>query len=49
MEEEHVCEGCDKKLPDVTWVANPYDEDVNNTINMQWLCNTCYDNYCDDI
>ena len=31
------------------YVANPYDEDVNNTINMQWLCDSCYEKYKRDI
>ncbi len=43
------CENCGKMKGDVSYVANPYDADVNNETVMQWLCGTCYQEYADDI
>ncbi len=43
------CRRCGKMKPDVTYVANPYDQDIHNEIVMEWLCNDCYQEYCDDI
>lgn len=44
------CERCHKVKPDVVFVANPYDADINNDPTvMEWLCNECYGEYCADI
>ena len=43
------CEVCQAMLPDVTYRVDPYDEDVNNTIVMRWLCDDCRQQRADDI
>jgi len=35
------CENCRFVKPDVHLVPEPYLQDVDNTIEMVWLCGTC--------
>lgn len=43
------CERCHKMEPDVAYVCNPYDADINDKIVMEWLCKACEDKYAADI
>jgi hypothetical protein len=42
------CNRC-QRLTLVKYIANPYEEDVNNRTMMQWLCHDCYNESADDI
>lgn len=44
-----ICDRCHEDKDDVEYIANPYDEDVNNEIVMEYLCGNCYQEYCYDI
>ncbi len=46
--ELHTCEVCGEEKK-CRYIADPFDEDVNNATVMRWLCDECYDNLCDDI
>lgn len=41
------CSRCGAKHAD--YVANPFDEEINGIINMEWLCRDCYNDICGDI
>lgn len=41
------CQYCYNK--GASYVANPFDEDVNDIINMEWICDECYNNIAGDI
>jgi hypothetical protein len=43
------CESCRTSKEDVKYVIDPYDQDVNNEVRWCWLCDSCYQNHCDDI
>lgn len=32
-----------------SYIANPFDEEMNGICRMQWLCTDCYNNACGDI
>lgn len=44
---DYHCDICGAEGAD--YVVNPYDEEVNGTINYQWLCPKCYQDCVDDI
>lgn len=41
------CECCGSELAD--YVPDPYDYDINNTVNYRWLCSHCYESIAGDI
>lgn len=41
------CSRCGCEHADL--VANPFDEEINGIINMEWLCRDCYNDICGDI
>ena len=44
---ENTCQHCGNT--DADWIANPYDEDIGGVINMELICDLCYNNLCGDI
>lgn len=44
-----TCEICGKLGNDVDYVVNPYDQEIYNEENWQWLCDDCYCSCRDDI
>ena len=43
-----VCERCGT-TKNVSYVVDPYDEEIHNITRWCWLCDSCYQEYCDDI
>lgn len=41
-----ICERCGELG---TYDYNPYDEEINDELNIVCLCEKCYQNLCDDI
>lgn len=35
-----TCESCEEKLG--VWTENPFDADVRNVTNMEFLCKECF-------
>lgn len=46
--EKNICERCGT-TKNVSYVVDPYDEEIHNTTRWCWLCDSCYQEYCDDI
>lgn len=41
------CQYCGAEHAEYT--INPYDEEINDTINYEWICPRCYEDICGDI
>lgn len=44
-----VCSSCGQMKPDVKWVVDPFLEEIYDLIEMKWLCDSCYQEFCDDV
>jgi hypothetical protein len=44
-----MCETCKKVKPDVQWIPDPYQLEINEVEDWSWMCNQCYRNSADDI
>lgn len=49
MLKHKACNNCGVYNSTVEFIVNPFDEEVYNTINKEWLCSKCYQILCDDI
>lgn len=45
------CDHCGRNddVCDVSWVTNPYDDDIHGEENWEWICDKCYTELCEDI
>ena len=39
----------DNAILTVAYRADPYDYEINDEVNMYWMCRSCYENIADDI
>jgi len=46
--EKHVCDYCGSDI-NVEYRTNPYNEEVNNSDEMEYICEVCYNESLDDI
>lgn len=46
-EKDGYCDVCGAS--NASYIANPFDEEMNGICRMQWLCTDCYNNACGDI
>jgi rRNA maturation endonuclease Nob1 len=44
-----ICEKCGKDKPDVEYVEDPYDKEIEDVSNWKYLCDNCYDEISWDI
>lgn len=49
IKDNHKCEYCGIKSPDVEYVADPYILEIYGEEDMHWLCNECFKELAEDI
>jgi len=44
---DSICDTCGHNEAD--YIANPFLEDIEGIIEMEWICSDCYNDFCSDI
>jgi hypothetical protein len=47
--QKHMCKHCSRRRNDVVLRVNPFDAEIYNKENKEYICNECYDDLCNEI